>query len=115
MNGDEFVRLVELCVRDSAIKATLSNLQDPPGQAPLQELVEASKWFLQQDERSKQIVEYIIRRSANFATVFFLSVIDGAMAIEDPGPNRGDLELYHVTKSSRVRLNDMPLNEVFQA
>jgi hypothetical protein len=114
MNKEEFLRCIEMYVRDSAVKSVMSNLQSPPGQRPRSDLVEASKWFLQQDDSTKKIIQYIAKRAADAATLGFLCAIEGSRAIENPGPSKDSLELFHVSKSGRVLLNDGPFSELFR-
>jgi hypothetical protein len=117
MSGDEFVRTVEKCVRDAAVKSTLANLRAPPGRAPNPELVKASQWFLSLAENDRSTAEWVIRWAADHATFNFLAVLDGACAVE-AGPEKGTFELYYVRGSFRRRLNDIstdePLNDKFR-
>lgn len=113
MNGDEFVDAVDAVVREGAVASTLKNLAKPPGISPDPDLVEMARWYASLSEADRQILASVVRLVASHAVLGFLSVLDGAQAIEGP-PGKGHLELYHVKGNQRVLLNDPavePLND----
>lgn len=113
MNGDEFVDAVDTVVRQGAVASTLKNLAKPPGITPDRDLVEMSRWYAGLSETEREMLASVVHLAASHAVLAFLSVLDGAQAIESP-PDKGHLELYHVKHDRRVLLNDPahePLND----
>jgi hypothetical protein len=113
MTADEFVAAVEDVIREGAIQSTLQNLAAPPGVRPNPHLLAMSRWYARLAPEDQHQVAGVIRLTAEHAVLDFLSVLDGASAIESP-PNKGHLELYHVKGEHRVWLNDPncePLND----
>ena len=113
MTADEFVGVVDLVVRRGSISSTLKNLEHPPGRNPDAELRSLADWFNRLGVAERKAVAGVARLAVSHAACAFLSVIDGAMAIES-GPERGHLELYYVNGGERRLLNDPrdePLND----
>ncbi|MGA2581950.1 MAG: hypothetical protein ABSG31_01630 [Tepidisphaeraceae bacterium] len=115
MDADLFVEMVDKLAFESAVSSTLKNMTSPPGSRPSAELLELSRWFNELSNEAKKMVEHAISLSAAHAVTGFLSIIDGARAIES-GPDKGRLELLYVKRETRVLLNDRhrePLNDKF--
>jgi hypothetical protein len=101
MDGQQFVDLLKLVVRDSAASQELSVLQNPPGRRPSQELLDRSKWYNSLADDKKKILSSIIMDVADRAVFGFLCVIDGARAIENHS-QKGHLELHYINDKSVV-------------
>ena len=104
MNSEQFISIIKQVVRECAIEDTIENLEDPPGRKVPEAEQLRSDWFngLSEDDRSK--VESIVTDAVDEALFGFLSVIDGARAIED-GEDKGRLVLIHKSQNE-VLLND---------
>lgn len=119
MTADDFVAVVDLVVRQGAAASTMPNLERPPGRSPQAELVELAKWFANLEQSDKDAVKAVAMLASSHAVCGFLSVLDGARAIENP-PHKGHLELWYVNDHfcQRTRLNDPesePLNDKLRA
>ena len=112
MNADEFVEAVKHRALHGAVDSTMANLSQPPGTRPHPWLVRLSKWFNDLPDEDREVVAEVAELAAGHAVSTFLSIIDGAAAIE--APPKGHLELWHVRDLERTLLNDPhqePLND----
>jgi len=113
MVADEFVQIIDLVVRKRAIETTERNLARPPGARRPSDLLEMANWYAQLPQEEKDILRNVLSLAVSHAVLGFLSVLDGAQAIEEP-PHKGHLELYYVSEHHRILLNDPksePLND----
>ena len=103
MDGQQFVDLLKIVVRDGAVSEELSVLQSPPGRSPSHNLLERSKWYNSLGDDQKKILSSIIMDVADRTVFGFLCVLDGARAIEN-SPQKGHLELRYV-KDKTILIN----------
>jgi hypothetical protein len=92
MNASEFVDVVRQSVCDAAVRATISNLERPPGRQPPEDLVRRSNWYRALDEMPREIVKDIVRSSVESAVFGFLSLLDGVRPFEKTA-EKGSFEL----------------------
>jgi len=104
MNAEKFVEIIQKVVVSGAENSVKSNLDEPPGRKPLQQLVDMSNWYNQLNEKDKAVVGQIIKESVRTAIFGFFCVLDGVRAIENE--NKGELKLYYVNKDIQELLND---------
>ena len=95
MDSREFVDVLTIVVRDSAVSDTLDVLQKPPGRRPEQERLKRSAWYNSLDKDQQGIVAHIIKDAVDSAVFGLLCVLDGVRAMED-GPDKGRFELRYV-------------------
>jgi hypothetical protein len=103
MDSRQFVDILRVIVRDSAVSEELSILQRPPGRRPPETLQENSAWFNALDDEQKRILSVVLQDAVNRAVFGILCVLDGVRAIEDDS-DKGRLELRYV-KNGSVLLN----------
>jgi hypothetical protein len=102
VNSEDFVEALKRHVRDSAIRHTIANLQQPPGRSvPPKERVR-SDWYNTLSAEGADHVNSVIATAVDKTLFGLLVVLDGARAIVDDG---GRFELTYVT-DQRVVLND---------
>ena len=102
MDRETFVDAVRRVVRDAAVADTLVVLSRPPGRRPEESLVSLSAWFDELAPPDRERLEQVIEMAANFSTFAFLSILDGARAIDDEG---GTLDLPYRNGIENVSLN----------
>ena len=95
MTSTEFVDTIQNIVLDAAVEDTLTSLDMPPGRRPDSELVDLSGWFNRLSVTDRARVKQTLQRVAHHAVFGFLCVLDGARAVEPPGP-KGYFELRFV-------------------
>ena len=83
MESEEFVRLIKLTVKDSAIDGTLANLEKPPGRKPRQELKDCSSFYHTLSDSEKSLIKSIVTNAVNQAVFGFLTVLDGDRIISN--------------------------------
>jgi hypothetical protein len=103
MDGNELISRLKR-VRDSAVEATICNLQSPPGRRPYRSLVELSQWYNSQDEEGRKRIADVARYTAHSALFGIAAVLDGVRAFDDDPESR--LELVLVRGEKREVLND---------
>jgi hypothetical protein len=103
MNGQKFVDVLKIVVRDGAASDELNVLGNPPGSRPPTELLEQSAWYNSLRDDQKRILSSIILDVADRAVFGFLCVLDGVRAIEDDA-DKGRLELRYI-KNGATLLN----------
>jgi hypothetical protein len=104
MNTQEFVDIIREVVLDTAVDSVESNLIDPPGRKPAEDLKQMSVWYNSLDNGAKEMVLRIARYSARISVFGFFCVLDGVRAIESG--EKGDLKLYYEKDGKVVWLND---------
>jgi len=109
MDSQEFVDVIRLVVRDSAVSDTLDVLRHVPGRSPRPEDKERSAWYNSLDIEQKRIVAGVIKDAVDSAVFGFLCVLDGVRAIED-APRKGHLELRYVKDG--ITLLNTPTGEM---
>jgi len=100
MNPSGFVAAIKRYVRDSAVDATLEQLQRPAGRKPHARLVAQSNWYNAQSKRDQEMLREIIREAADHTAFGFLCVLDGVRAIEN-NP-KGSLVLQYLSPEGEV-------------
>ena len=105
MTPEEFVKAVKIAVVRSSVDGTVSELAKPAGRRPAPELVELSEWYKRLPPEDQKQLAAVVARACRLATYGFLCVLDGLKAIED-APDKGTLELFHVSGEERTHLND---------
>jgi len=105
MNAAEFVDAIQTEVRDAAADGVMSLLECPPGRKPSPALVSLSQWFNALSDADKRRAREVAMMASDQATFGFLAVLDGVRVINDP-PDRGILELRHITSFQSELLND---------
>ena len=116
MNSEKFVEIIRKVLVNDSETSVISNLEEPPGRKPSQELVEMSNRYNQLNENDKTAVGKIIKESVETAIFGFLCILDGVSAIENE--NKGELKLYYENKDVQVLLNDPDeefLHDIFNA
>jgi hypothetical protein len=103
MDSREFMDVVRLVVRDSAVSGTLDVLLRPPGRSPKQELKQMSTWYNSLDMDHRRMVAGVIKQAADSVVFGFLCVLDGVRAVEDSA-HKGHFELRYV-KDEATLLN----------
>ena len=104
MDAKKFVDVLNIVVRDAAVKNTISILESPPGRKPDKEIIELSEFYNKQAENDRRLMKKIIKYVADDAVFGMLCVLDGVRAIEDD--NKGELMLnYHSDKNTIITLN----------
>jgi hypothetical protein len=83
MDAKGFVAIVRRIVCDGAVRATVRNLEQPPGRRPPRDLVLRSDWYRDLDEHHKRMVMETIRTSVENAIFDLFCVLDGVRVIED--------------------------------
>ncbi|MFA5122722.1 hypothetical protein [Zavarzinia sp.] len=101
MDGQEFVDLLKIVVRDGTARGEIEALGKPPGRRPRDELVAQSVWFNSLSDDDRRMLSSIIADTADLAVFRFLCVLDGVVAIEDT-PDKGRLELSFVKGRATV-------------
>ncbi|AUX71462.1 hypothetical protein [Erwinia pyrifoliae] len=115
MNANEFVDVLNIVVKDSAVEDTISILDSPPGRKPDKELVELSGFYNSQDDKGKAFINKIIKLAADDALFGMLCVIDGVRAIEDD-EDKGELVLtYQKDNKSTVLNENKDLHDIYNA
>jgi hypothetical protein len=95
MTAEEFVAVLKVVVRDSAIKGSLATIEHPPGRKPSLELQKASDWYRSLDKDQQQILASVIGDAVDSAIFGFLCVLDGVRAAES-GELKGRFELRYI-------------------
>jgi hypothetical protein len=103
MNPEEFIKVIRLVVRDSAIESTMENLEVPPGRKPSEKELQRSKWFNQLPEENKTDINNIVTEAVDEAVFGFLAVLDGVRAFTNE--KEAMLELVYKNGESRELLN----------
>ena len=111
MNSQTFVDVIRKVVLDAAVMGTLETLSDPPGRRPSPELRRVSDWYKTLSENDRLMLEASIAMAARSAVFGFLSVLDGARAIEG-GPEKGHLVLEYRRNDRSVPLTNSSLHEM---
>jgi hypothetical protein len=101
MDSRQFVDIIRVVVRDSAVSDTLTFLQKPTGRRPDQERLKGSGWYNSLDKDQQGIVANIIKDAVDRAVFGLLCVLDGVRAVED-GPIKGHFELRYVKTNVTV-------------
>lgn len=115
MNANEFVDVLSIAVKNSAVEDTISILDSPPGRKPSKELIELSRFYNSQDDKGKECINKIIKLTANDALFGILCVIDGVRAIEDDR-NKGELVLIYQKDNKKTVLNvNRDLHDIYNA
>ena len=104
MNSEKFIATIKKVVRDSAVEDTIENLEDPPGRRVPEAEKIRSDWFNALSDGDRSRVESIVKDAVDEALFGFLSVIDGARAIEN-GEDKGRLILMYKSENEQI-LND---------
>lgn len=115
MTSEEFVHAIKTIMK-SALSGLLKTIITPPGRRPAPELIQISHFYNKLSEEDKGIFSDALELAAKQSACNFLSVLDGALAIE-PSGEKGNLELYYSDGKTLVKLNDtdkVMLNEVFR-
>jgi hypothetical protein len=115
MDPERFVQVLREVVRDSAVTNTISNLVQPPGRKPHEDLRRLADWYEGLDPTSRTMLARALEMAVDSAVFGFLCVLDGARAIED-GPDKGSLKLIHSGTVDRI-LNDpneAPLHDLYR-
>lgn len=103
MEPKEFVELLKIEIRDSAVSEELEVLLEPPGRKPSDELVKNSTWYSSLDDEQKLIFRSILSNVSSRAVFGILCILDGVRPIEST-PDKGRLELSYV-KGTPTLLN----------
>lgn len=115
MQSEEFINLIKLTVRDSAVEGTVANLEEPPGRKPRQELKECSSFYHSLSDREKFLIKHIITDAVNQAVFGFLTVLDGDRIISKEDYQ---LEIYYKNDSGENLLNNpdgIGLHDIYNA
>ncbi len=104
MTAEEFVKIMKLQTSDAAVRSTLCSLKEPPGRTPTKRQRALSKWFKGLSAADQKLVGEALREASEAAVFGFFAVLDGARVFEY-GDEKGDLELFHVRRAERTRLN----------
>jgi len=115
MDSEQFVDAIKTVVRDAAIRSSVRVLENPPGRHPNPELLKKAEWYMNLSEEDKTMIQKVIEVAVQQSVFGMLAVIDGVRVI-DEGSSKGDLELFYVKDSERVRLNEPghePLHDIF--
>lgn len=104
MNPDEFVHAVHQVCVIAPQRGLAKFLRHPSGRSPRPEDRDLSEWFAALPATDQRAVLAVARRAAELATFNFLSVLDGVLPIEGPGP-KSSLELWQARGHDRTLLN----------
>jgi L-arabinose isomerase len=104
MTREEFVSVLKMVARDSAVDTVLRNLETPPGRRPAPELVKSSAWFKQLGPEDREMVRWVVAKAAHDCLFGVFCVLDGVRAFARD--SEANLELYYVSGGKRVLLND---------
>jgi hypothetical protein len=105
MTIEEFVKAVKIQTSDATIKGTLKSLSSPPGRKPRAQDVHLSQWYNRLNSTDRQRLGEALREAAELAVFSFFCVLDGVSVVEAT-PDKGEVEIYFVKGSERIRLND---------
>jgi len=117
MNNEQFIKSIIQTVHDSVVNGLLENIENPPGRKPPQSSVELAEWVSELPENEKEKIKKIIKRATHAAIFSFLTVLDGAKAIES-SPEKGQLKLFWEKETEKILLNDPEneaLHDIYQA
>lgn len=115
MKAQQFVEAIKIAVVDSSIESIKSNLIQPPGRQPAQNLVEMSIWYNNLTDEDKNMLTRVIKEAVETSVFGFLCVLDGVRPIED-GEEKGKLNLFYEKKGKQFLLNDLEeeyLHDIF--
>lgn len=105
MNNQEFVKMIKLCVRESAVKDSIRMLEKPPGRKPRQKHLAQSDWYNYMSVADKAMLKSIITEVVDTSLFGFFTVLDGVRAIENR-EDKGTLDLFYRNTNEEVLLND---------
>jgi hypothetical protein len=109
MDGQDFVEVIKVVVRDSAISSTLNALERPAGRRPSLESKENAAWYASLDEEERRRLADVVKAAVDHAVFGFLCVIDGVRAIENDA-QKGRLELRYIKGSTTIlNSSDVPM------
>jgi len=117
MNNEQFIKSIIQAVHDSVVNGLLENIENPPGRKPPSSSVELAEWVSKLPENEKEKIQKIINRAVHAAIFGFLTVLDGARAIEST-PEKGQLKLFWEKEAEKILLNDPEnedLHDIYQA
>jgi len=115
MTSYEFVEAIKK-ITQAALSGLLKTFVEPPGRKPAPELVRISNFFKSLSDEDKKTFTEALELTTRQSACNFLSVLDGALAIEST-EGKGQLELYYSDGKSRMRINapdKIMLNEIFR-
>jgi len=112
MDKNQFVSALGLVVEKSAVEDVIENLEDPPGRAPSQKLLDMSRYYLSKSDMEKEMIGNIIKEVAGHMMFGFLCVLDGVRDIED---GEGDLVLIYRNKDKVVLNKDADLHDIYNS
>ena len=105
MTAQEFTDVIKKVVQQSSVADTISNLNQPPGRHPSEEIIMLSEFYKSLDENQKSFVDKIMDMVAETTLFGLLCVIDGVRSIEGVG-EKGELYLIYKKGEQSVLLND---------
>jgi hypothetical protein len=111
MNKEEFVEAIHQYVSESAIEATIRQLERPSGRKPDHHLVELSGWYATLDNANKERLKDVLTEAARAAIFGFCCVLDGVRLLED-GATAGKFELCYIKGEDRALINDPEQEEL---
>ncbi len=117
MNNEQFIKSIIEAVHGSVVNGLLENIENPPGKKPPQSSLELAEWVSKLPENEKEKIQKIIKRATHAAIFGFLTVLDGAKAIES-SPEKGQLKLFWEKEAEKILLNDPEneeLHDIYQA
>ena len=117
MNSEEFIKSIKQVVHDNIISNLIGNLENPAGRKPSKSTLELSEYISKLSENEKFSLQKVINRATHSAIFNFLTVLDGALAIENP-PEKGELKLYWENGKEKILLNapeGEDLHDIYQA
>ncbi|GAB3275603.1 hypothetical protein GCM10027589_00880 [Actinocorallia lasiicapitis] len=85
LNPESFVEFLIDHVRVPAIEGTTATMQEPPGRAPRQDLVQLSRWFNDLPEADRDLVVRAMTMAVDDSLFGILCVLDGVRSI-NPRP-----------------------------
>jgi len=109
MDVTEFVEAIRVTVEQSSINGCIDNYEDPPGRSPSKKLLEISDWYKSMPEHDREMLRKVLADAVRSSIFGFFSVLDGVRVIED-GPEKGELELWHVKNGQRILINSSEQN-----
>ena len=112
MTAQEFTDVIKKVVQQSSVADTISNLNQPPGRHPSEEIIMLSEFYKSLDENQKSFVDKIMDMVAETTLFGLLCVIDGVRAIEGVG-EKGELGHARQIAIARAVLRNRDFCRIF--
>jgi hypothetical protein len=104
MTQKKFVEVIQDVVIDESIRSIQSNLINPPGRKPSEELILTSNFYNNLNDHDKRLMMQIVKDAVQTGVWGFFCVLDGVRSIEnDKG---GKLALFYENDGAKTLLND---------